>query len=555
MSGHSAVRGDRFTEVEGARSSTQSGAKAQYYPTSPPDNATYNPTRPPTYNLSNLPRRNQVEYWNTLTKIHEAGSKRALAVISRNTGVARIPLCVSSPTFLHPSYFPLDPFHLFYENCMPFIWDTWATGSKPGERVHVPSAKISALGELIGKAYKTLPPSFCGTIRDPALKRQSQYKAYEWMALLHWYILPIGLELEFDFLLLDNFSYFVHAVETAMTVQAHSQKSLAALQETINTFLQQYETLYVGSDPTKILRCRLCVFQLVHVPIHISWYGSIRNGSQATVEREIGHAEHQIHSKAHPFANLENILVEKETIRLLQLYIPDLSSSWAKEGTFASLGPHRDLKLIQSLRVNQADIPGLEIHFRAIRKLFEMQLGRDLVGKHGLRRYGKLQMKKHTLRSRVSEVHAGRKLDSYNLVRDYRWFEVSSMAILERSVNKSNATRNRPDIVKHQFAEALAFYSLSFTGHEKMVVVYKPLEEVNSPLRTVIRGKWPSAEDKPFAIEVSCISNLVGIWEADDKERSGNVYILRKHPGLEMLDPTQCGLSDRMEKEMDETDE
>lgn len=168
MSGHSAVRGDRFTEVEGARSSTQSGAKAQYYPSSPPSNATYNPARPPTYDLTNLPRRNQAEYWRTLTSIHNAGSKRALAVISKNTGVARIPLCVASPAFLHPSYFPLDPFHLFYENCMPFIWDTWATGSKPGERVHVPAAKISKLGELVGKAYKTLPPAFCGTIRDPA---------------------------------------------------------------------------------------------------------------------------------------------------------------------------------------------------------------------------------------------------------------------------------------------------------------------------------------------------------------------------------------------------
>lgn len=101
-----------------------------------------------------------------------------------------------------------------------------------------------------------------------------------------------------------------------MTVQSHSRETLAA--------------------PTKILRCRLCIFQLVHVPIHISWYGSIRNGSQATVEREIGHAEHQIHSKAHPFANLENILIEKETIRLLQLYIPGLSSSWGKERTFAA---------------------------------------------------------------------------------------------------------------------------------------------------------------------------------------------------------------------------
>jgi hypothetical protein len=144
--------------------------------------------------------------------------KNATAAISKETGVARIPLCVSSPAFLHPSYFPLDPFHLFYENCMPFIWDTWTKGSKPGKQVHIPTERISRLGEFVGVAVKTLPPVFCGMIWDPHLKCQSQYKAYEWMALLHWYILPIGLELEFDFSILDNFSYFVYAVETAMTI-------------------------------------------------------------------------------------------------------------------------------------------------------------------------------------------------------------------------------------------------------------------------------------------------------------------------------------------------
>jgi hypothetical protein len=55
MLGHSAVRGDRFLMVQGARSSTQSGSKAQYYPSSPPENAVYNPTRPDSYNLFEPP--------------------------------------------------------------------------------------------------------------------------------------------------------------------------------------------------------------------------------------------------------------------------------------------------------------------------------------------------------------------------------------------------------------------------------------------------------------------------------------------------------------------
>jgi len=37
MAGHSAVYGDHFSNVKGACSSTNKGAKAQYYPMSPPD--------------------------------------------------------------------------------------------------------------------------------------------------------------------------------------------------------------------------------------------------------------------------------------------------------------------------------------------------------------------------------------------------------------------------------------------------------------------------------------------------------------------------------------
>jgi hypothetical protein len=39
------------------------------------------------------------------------------------------------------------------------------------------------------------------------------------MALLHWYIIPIGIELGFNPAVLQKISDFVEAVETAMTHQ------------------------------------------------------------------------------------------------------------------------------------------------------------------------------------------------------------------------------------------------------------------------------------------------------------------------------------------------
>ena len=77
------------------------------------------------------------------------------------------------------------------------------------------------LGGEIEKAVKTLPSSFCGPIRDPYKKCHSQYKIYEWMALLHWYIIPIAWELGFDDEVLKNFAQFVDIVEVAMS---HSPK-------------------------------------------------------------------------------------------------------------------------------------------------------------------------------------------------------------------------------------------------------------------------------------------------------------------------------------------
>jgi hypothetical protein len=196
MAGHTSFHGDRFSKVQAAKSSLKPGAKSLYYPMNPPANEEYNPSRP-FYDLDKIPVREEVEYWDTIKEIQNARSKTARATIVKNSGVSRLPLCAASKAFLHPSFFPLDPFHLFYENCMAFIWDLWTIHTKESDPVHISSGKIQAFGQHVANAMSTLSPSFCGPVRDPHLKRQSQYKIYEWMALLHWYIIPLGIELEF----------------------------------------------------------------------------------------------------------------------------------------------------------------------------------------------------------------------------------------------------------------------------------------------------------------------------------------------------------------------
>ena len=323
MAGHSAIYGDQFSMVKGARSSREKGAKSQYYPLSSPENHIYNPDWP-YYNLDNLPMHDTATYWETITKLIEATSAATCTVITRQTGVSRMSLFAASPTFLHPCFFPLDPFHLFYKNCMAWLWDLWTIASSDSEQIHINADKAHKFGRLLTEAMATLPPAFCSPIRDPFLKCQIQYKIYEWMALLHWYILPIGIELGLNPALLQNFSDFVEIIEISMTIQGRTTEELANLHNLIKKFLEGFEKLYIGKDPAKVSHFRLCLFQLIHIPTHIEWYGSVRIGSQATVERAIGEMGHKVHSRKAPFANLANIIYERERAKLLRLYYPSL---------------------------------------------------------------------------------------------------------------------------------------------------------------------------------------------------------------------------------------
>src|ERR1700683_5865764 len=185
------------------------------------------------------------------------------------------------------------------------------------------------------------------------------------MALLHWYIIPIGIELGFSPILLSNFSDFVEIVETAMTIAPRSTQELASLHQLAQKFLIGFERIYVAGDPAKVSRCRLCIFHLIHVPQHIEWNGSIRAGSQATVERAIGEVGHKIRSKKAPFANLANIIYEKELIKILLLLYPSLDLSTTSEPT-ASKHIHAPQNQIRILKKERKNDQEFQSHLQAI---------------------------------------------------------------------------------------------------------------------------------------------------------------------------------------------
>jgi hypothetical protein len=155
------------------------------------------------------------------------------------------------------------------------------------QNIHLSSTKAQNLGRLIPPAMSTLPPAFCGPIRDPYLKCQSQYKVYEWMALLHWYIIPIGTEIGMDPTVLWNFSHFTAAIEFAMTIQPRDDAELQELHKIITNFLVEYELLYIGKDPNKILCARLCIFQSIHVPGLTTSSGTVQFGLDLKLQSSV----------------------------------------------------------------------------------------------------------------------------------------------------------------------------------------------------------------------------------------------------------------------------
>ena len=111
------------------------------------------------------------------------------------------------------------------------------THSADDEKIHMNADMASTLGEWIENAVVTLSPSFSGPIWDTYKRCHNQYKVYEWMALLHWYIIPMAWKLGFDQDVLSNFAQFVKIIEVAIS---HSQKytqDLALLYNQIKSFL------------------------------------------------------------------------------------------------------------------------------------------------------------------------------------------------------------------------------------------------------------------------------------------------------------------------------
>jgi hypothetical protein len=86
------------------------------------------------------------------------------------------------------------------------------------------------------------------------------------------------------------------------------------------------------------------------------------------------------------------------------------------------------------------------------------------------------------------------------------------------------------------YGEVIVFVEVQLENECIQLIVYKPLTEVSRKLCT-LRGKWDTQSQIEIA-PIQAIVDIIGIWES---EFSDWVYILRKHPGLELLHMEEKG--------------
>ncbi|KAJ8486995.1 hypothetical protein ONZ45_g14488 [Pleurotus djamor] len=497
--GHIGRVGDRYSEMIAARA-TEDG-KYLYYPLfSDIYVAVFNPNRPK-YDARKLPLRTEEKYWSTIDELAASSSNHRAALVTQS-GVSRLPLLAASKAFTFPSlFFPSDPFHLLYENCAAWLWDLMLDSG------YLTREQGAEFGRLLFHANATLPPSFSGPVRNLYTKRNSQYKIYEWMNVVHLYTVPILRAINADSRIIHNYALFVEIAEEVTHLRGHTESELQALEDKIIKFIKSYELLYVN-DAADITRCRLCITYLIHIPRQIRWNGSFRIGSQATCELTIGHLGKKIRSAKAPFANLANILVEDEIIACLDLRMPHLHPRLPAPSEASRPRLLRNFPILRST----LDSPAFKLDLSIIQAA-NIWPGWDGKFTSALHRWGKYKTKlpRTTLTTLLSESSS--RVGANMKHRSSRYFE---------------ATTKDGNI----WGEARAIYQLD--GQQSAVLVYNALGSVRLFLRVCHVAKMAGSVS---VVPIDSIQAVVGVFGFED-----DITILRKHAALSMLQVADRGL-------------
>lgn len=182
-------------------------------------------------------------------------------------------------------------------------------------------------------AAADIPGAFGAPPSNLHTGRNSQYKLFEWAAFLHWFSIPMLVSMGAPQEVTKHWSLLVHAVSLILDRNGISEENLNLVQQMLHTFVVDFEKMYVQGELSLVHRCKLYIFQLLHVTTQIRLNGTFRLGSQFSMERTIGYFKRLIRSSKAPFVDLANCMIKQETLTVLALLYPEFTTDvMAKAG-------------------------------------------------------------------------------------------------------------------------------------------------------------------------------------------------------------------------------
>ncbi|KAH8920025.1 hypothetical protein BT69DRAFT_1376799 [Atractiella rhizophila] len=212
--------------------------------------------------------------------------------------------------------------------CNSHLWDLWSGKVEPveGDRHLLSTDQNILIGEVMHNAVIDLPARFSNRIRNLDKFRNTRYSIYEWLAWVHWYSVPILLEVGFHIELIQHWTNFVSAIKIITKIHAASLSQLKVQVPSSAAFVLDLRSSTCG---TSLLWS--AVFQCRHQPPHIvplsRVLGSLMNFTQLPLERNLGTEKDKRGSRRLPYAELANNLIRREQLNILKLYIPRIDTS------------------------------------------------------------------------------------------------------------------------------------------------------------------------------------------------------------------------------------
>jgi hypothetical protein len=333
MNGTNAVFGCRLGAE--CRSRRREG-KTNYYPACRrPDGPPVPGSDHPSWDPLDAPKPSPEHYEANVQKVLSSTTEQEYAANKTATGLGKASLFRAlTYIFALPLCLTTDMMHLAGSN-LPSLFITLWRGKFPGKKADPndpplawPWAVLRGAvwknpGQVIADTLHYIPALFGRAPRNPYLKINSGYKAWEFIVWV-WGLIPGTLHEVLPPAIYQNFCKLVYAVRRHSNYKI-SKTELRAAHVAATDFHREYENLYYQGRSERLWMCRQSVHQVDHAAPVALRVGPLSLVAQWACERTIGDLGGRCQQPSQPYANFaERGLQQCRENALYNLY-PDLA--------------------------------------------------------------------------------------------------------------------------------------------------------------------------------------------------------------------------------------